>query len=102
MRTRSRSLLVVLLLMGGSVLEASARSNIMHRDNWTFRIGGHRFGFEGYRMVGRKYITIVHYGFGTFYSTLPVQAVAALSGALPLLGVAGYLFFVRRRPENPR
>lgn len=105
MLIRTKKLLLVMLVMGGSALEASATEVISPCVEWTFRVGDRVFGLEGYhRRDGKRgespsifrTTTVIHYGSGYSRVSTPVIVVAAVSGALPLLICAGCLLMIRR------
>jgi hypothetical protein len=96
MCARTKSLILVLLVMVGPALEASATTVLPISHNWTFRVGGRKFGLTGYPPGFSIYRTSIWYGSGYFTTRLP----APMCVTLPLLVCAGGYLIVRRRNES--
>ena len=99
MRTRTRNLLLVLLVALGFISEASATTTMASpTHNWTIRVGHRTFGVTGYSppVFGDTW-TSIHYGLREYRLRAPFHKVVALSLTLPVLIGSGCLFMVRRR-----
>ena len=93
MNGRTNSLILVLLLMLGSALEAAASITLPISHDWTFRVGGLKVGLTGYSPGIFNYRTEIDYGVGYFTTRLPAPVCASLPF---LVFVGGYLIFRRR------
>ena len=101
MGSRPKILFAVLIIMFASCVRIRAFSSVPPSHDWTIRRGDCAFGLVEYRFTpgrtppDRTPYTFICYGRGCFRVPFRIHTVAATLGGIPLLAIAGLVYFCR-------